>query len=512
MKTLGELFHGLDVVLPDHSAGVAVTDISEDSRQVRPGSLFVARPGEKSDGRAFIPQALASGAAAVLTTELDASASTPVVRTKDVARIAGAAAERFFGSPSLAMPVVGVTGTNGKTTVAHLTRELLNSFGVPTGMLGTVCIDTGKQRRQASLTTPQAIDISRALAEMRESGRAAAVMEVSSHALALGRVDALRFAVGVFTNLTGDHLDFHKTMDSYAEAKSALFTALPGDGTAIFNADDPWSERIVRPRAGVAILRCSCEHDANVSVQIGASDASATTLTISGPWGRQEANVPLIGRHNAMNLAQALASAWMVAERLGKTPNPDTIAGALTSVSAPAGRLEPVCLLGGAAPPCTVLVDYAHTDDALTRALQAVRPLAPAPARTIVVFGCGGDRDPSKRPRMMRAAHEGADVVVVTSDNPRTEQPQAIIDEILAGASREAVSGIEVEADREKAINLAIDMARAGDVVLIAGKGHEDYQLLPDGRGGIERRDFDDRLVARKALTRRFGGGRRAGG
>jgi UDP-N-acetylmuramoyl-L-alanyl-D-glutamate--2,6-diaminopimelate ligase len=507
MQTIAALLEGVDSQAPlmiGDAGGVAPRDITEDSRRVTPGALFVARPGANADGRKYCVDAARLGAAAILTDRAGAPAIArdtrlPVVGVDDVPRAAAIVGERSFDQPSRALAVVGVTGTNGKTTIAHLVQGLLRACGVECGLIGTVVIDTCAGVRQASLTTPPAIEVSRALAAMRAAGAKACAMETSSHALEQGRVAALRFTAGVYTNLTGDHLDYHGTMEAYASAKRILFDRLDADAAAIVNTDDAWAERIT---GATRAKRLACGDGAACRVRVADADARSTRLILDGPWGSVDARVGLVGAHNAMNTLQALCAAWDTLERLGATPSVDALRVALAGLTPPPGRLEPVTH-DGAPAPFAVLVDYAHTDNALENALGAARPIVAPGSDLVVVFGCGGDRDRTKRPRMGRIATELADRAIVTSDNPRTEDPRRIIEQVLEGVPPARRPICEVEADRAAAIDLAISTARPGDVVVIAGKGHEDYQLLPDGRGGIVRRDFDDRVEARKALARR---------
>jgi len=513
---LGELIRDLPVHAIGGDAGAAdvrICDITEDSRTVMPGSLFVARAGTKSDGRAYVADAIAAGASAILSDRPVGPGShggaVCGLVAADVPLATALLAERFYGNPSKMLKLIGVTGTNGKTTIAYLIHQLLNASKVRCGLISTVCIDDGRGRSDSMLTTPPALEISQALATMVESGCTAAVMEVSSHALDQKRVAALSFDIGIFTNLTGDHLDYHKTMDAYASAKAALFGMLGPDGVAIVNADDPAHQRMV---AGcrARVLRCTMGESGSAECRVTAGPATfaGTDAALSGPWGRIESPIPLVGRHNLMNTLEAVAAVTA----LGVAPA--QVARALTLVQAPPGRLEPVTVSGVDAG-FSVFVDYAHTDDALANVLRTVRPLLEAGAgaggRLVVVFGCGGDRDRTKRARMAQVACGLADVVVVTSDNPRTEDPHAIIRDILAGVESNSAA-VHVEADRRAAIGWAVDHAERGDIVVIAGKGHEKYQLLPDGRGGILRTNFDDRHVARSAIERRFRPGLEAGG
>ena len=514
MMELGRLIEGMNVRAVGVSVGVVVRGVTEDSRRVGPGDLFVARPGTRADGRAFIADAVARGASAVLTDRGAEAAWAPggaaLLVADDVPLAAARIAERFHGDPSTRLTLIGVTGTNGKTTVAHLVQQLLIGAGVPCGLIGTVFTDDGSGPCESSLTTPEAVEVSATLARMVSNGCRAAVMEVSSHALDQRRVAGLRFAAGVFSNLTGDHQDYHGSMDNYAAAKARLFESLPPNAAAIVNADDPWHERMIRSCAA-GVVRCREWNMANApkgqrakedrgaaaEVMVLAASASGMRLRLGGGWGEVEGSVGLIGRHNAMNALQAAAAAHAACGVSG-----ESIARSLSTLRPPPGRLEPAHLPGDGV---RVLVDYAHTDDALRNALRAVRPLVDAARgeRLWVVFGCGGDRDRTKRPRMGAAAAELADAVVVTSDNPRREQPDAIIAEIMDGIEGGASDRVLVEPDRRRAIAYAVERAGDGDWIVIAGKGHETYQLLPDGSGGVRRIDFDDRLVAREELRKR---------
>ncbi len=486
---LRDLIHGLPITVHG-PADVRVSGVTEDSRRVQLGWLFVARPGTRNDGGAFIAQALELGAVAVLASGSTATATTLVC--DEPARIGAVLAERWYGSPSSRLGLVGITGTNGKTTIAWLVRQLMNAGGGQCGMIGTIEIDEGAGARPAVLTTPAAEDVSASLSRMVGHGCDFAAMEASSHALDQARVAGLDFRVAVFTNLSGDHLDYHGSMDAYAAAKARLFESLRPDGLAIVNADDPASERMVRDTHS-RVLRCSLAGDADATVRVEA-DGLESRARMRGPWGEINSQLALVGDHNAMNALQAVA----VAHELGMSR--EAIEAALPALMPPPGRLEPVLVEGVDGP--RVLVDYAHTDDALEKALTAVAARK-GEGRLWIVFGCGGDRDRTKRPRMGAVAGRLADRVVVTSDNPRTEEPQSIVDQVLTGVPDAVWSASDV--NREAAIHLAISQADIRDVIVIAGKGHEDYQIIPDGKGGTVKRDFDDRLVARAALQRRAG-------
>lgn len=516
---------------------VRVCDLTEDSRTVVPGSLFIARGGLKADGKKFVADACRAGAVAVLTDDpsLDAPAgfAGPVLFSEDVPLVIAQMAERFFGEPSRGLKLVGVTGTNGKTTLSWLVWQMLNGVGQRCGLIGTVTIDDGREVASAMMTTPPAIEISRTLGSMLEAGCVAASMEISSHALDQRRADALQIEVGVFTNLTGDHLDYHKTMENYAAAKARLFEMLPARGTAVVNTMDPAHARMLRD-CKASVLGCrvvmagqtgasagggsspSALPGGECTVQILDVSMQGMVLKLAGPWGEIQSAVSLVGRYNAMNILQACAAAWAMGLNEGE------MLIALPALSAPPGRLERVSTPQDRV---HVFVDYAHSDDSLRNVLLEVSAVMPGragaggpsggvvrsaagavesattPGRLWVVFGCGGDRDRTKRPRMGAASAELADMVVVTSDNPRTERPSDIINEILAGIDEARRSKVQVQVDRERAIRAAIEGASPGDVIIIAGKGHETDQILPDGKGGTIVNHFDDREVARAVLA-----------
>lgn len=482
--------------------GAVVLGVTEDSRRVGPGWVFIARPGLRADGRRFIPDALRAGAVAVVTDHAPEGlpADVPLLLTPDPGLAGALLSERAAGCPSDALHLVGVTGTNGKTTVATLIAQCARLAGVRCGLIGTVEIDDGAGPRPSDFTTPPAERLSALLATMRSNGCAAAAMEVSSHSLDQRRPAGLRFRAGVFTNLTGDHLDYHGDMDRYAAAKARLFAQLGPDALAVVSADDAWSERMVW-ECRAPVLWCTCgtprfgAPGARALVQDVRADGMRVELV--GPWGLIRTRSALIGAHNAMNLLQAVAVCSGV---LGIPAG--RLAELIPALKAPAGRLEPVQDPGDG---IAVLVDFAHTDDALASALRAARLATPPGARLWAVFGCGGDKDRTKRPRMGAVAAALADRVIVTSDNPRTESPEAIIDEVFGGIPRDRWSEVSRLADRREAVREAVLNAGPGDVIVIAGKGHEREQILPDGRGGMRRIAFDDHEVARAALAERRG-------
>lgn len=492
---LHELIDGLPIEAVAAPAGVRVGDLTEDSRTVLPGSMFIARPGLSSDGRRYINQAIDDGAVAILTDPETArslvAAGVAVLASDDLPLACALLAERFFGNPSAGLRLAGVTGTNGKTTVAHMVHGLLNAAGHRCGLIGTVTIDDGREVAHAEMTTLPAIELSRTLASMVEHGCTCAVMEVSSHALDQRRAAGLSFDAGVFTTLGSDHLDYHGTLESYAAAKARLFELLPESAVAIVNADDPAHERMLeRCRSGV--VRCS-KSAGDATVRITERSIDGITVAIEGPFGSLAADVPMTGDHNAMNLLQAAC----VAHALGASGQ--ELRASIGSATPPPGRLEPVRVADES--DISVFVDFAHTPDALQSTLSALRESIRVSARRgrlCVVFGCGGDRDTTKRPVMGDIAARLADRVVLTSDNPRSERPSEIISQIIAGmppAGREAVL---VHAERERAIEAAIVDAQPGDVVVIAGKGHERRQISAEGV-----RAFDDRQQAADALRRR---------
>lgn len=481
--------------------GVEVHDLTDDSRRVSPGSLFIARGRA---GAGFIGAAVDAGAVAVLAEQgIDVPVGITAIRPASDQvvvnqALAGALAERFFDHPGRKLRLVGITGTNGKTTTAFMTQHLLRRAGVKCGLLGTVLVDDGASDgpQAAQLTTPGAIEFSRTLSRMVEHGCKAAVAEVSSHALEQRRTDAVRFEVAVFTNLSGDHLDYHQTMQNYAAAKARLFAQLPATSWAVVNHDDEWTDTVLDACAAKVMRTTfaeSADADRPVNCRVAALQltASASRARFDGPWGSFETTLPLIGRHNLANALQATAAAYAMTNLSGRE-----LRSALETSPPVPGRLEPVRPNVSAKEPVSypnVLVDYAHTDAALDNVLASVRALVKG--RLVVVFGCGGDRDRTKRPRMAEAACRYGDRVYLTSDNPRTEDPDAIITDAQAGVPAAGRDKVEVEPDRAAAIRRAILAADDTDVVVIAGKGHEDYQII-----GTQKRPFDDRTHAAAAL------------
>jgi UDP-N-acetylmuramoyl-L-alanyl-D-glutamate--2,6-diaminopimelate ligase len=493
--TLGDALECLRAITTDASAleGVShstpVAGIVYDSRRATAGSIFVALRGLKADGAQFVTQASERGAAAVVAeiARPDGMA-TPWLIVSDARLALALLADRFYEHPSRELNVVGVTGTNGKTTTAYLLASMLDAAGMKAGLLGTVTYRIGAVEREASRTTPEAPEVQQLLREMIQQGCRAAVMEVSSHALALKRVDGMRFAAGIFTNLTRDHLDFHEDMETYFAAKRRLFELLPGDAPGIVNIDDPRGESLLafcRRPVTFAIAKAADVMPGPLEITL-----SGLVFDVRTPRGTVRVQSSLVGRPNVYNILAAAATAMALDLPL------DAIAEGVASLPGVPGRFE---VVSAPADDVTVVVDYAHTDDALRNLLETARPLAPK--RLVTVFGCGGDRDRTKRPLMGMVAERLSDVVVITSDNPRTEDAQRIIDEIMRGVPNHA-SGrareIRTIVDRRDAIEQAVELSEPGDVILIAGKGHEKYQQIGD-----RVLPFDDGEVARAALARR---------
>jgi UDP-N-acetylmuramoyl-L-alanyl-D-glutamate--2,6-diaminopimelate ligase len=460
---------------------VEVGGLDYDSRRVERGSLFFCVPGGRVDGHEFAAGAVESGAAAlVVERELGLDVSQVVVA--DARAAMAPIAARFWGDPTQRLKVVGITGTNGKTTTAFLVREVLEAAGVQCGLLGTVKQVVGGVEEEVERTTPEAVDLQATFRRMVDAGDEACAMEVSSHALALHRVDAVRFEVALFTNLTQDHLDFHADMEDYFASKRRLFEV--GTRVAIVNVDDPYGRRLAGEFDCVTFSAAG--RDADLVARDVSFDASGSTFTATqGPVGGEvRVRTRLAGDFNVANALAALAAC------LALGVEPEAATEALAGAAPPPGRFEPV----DEGQPFAVLVDYAHTPDSLANVLTAAR--AVAAGRVIVVVGAGGDRDRGKRPKMGRVAADGSDLAVITSDNPRSEDPAAIVEEVAAGANGAAT--IETEIDRREAIAMALAEARPGDTVVIAGKGHEQGQEFEAGR----KVPFDDREVAREELRK----------
>lgn len=479
--TLQDLVRALrrhDLVADASNADVALSSIEVDSRLVKPGALFVAIRGSIADGNRFIPQALQHGAAA-LVAEQPGETSVPVVVVRDGRRAAQVIAETWYGQPTAQLRLVGITGTNGKTTTTAIMRHLLNQNG-DVGSVGTLGAFDGAGDRvdssAGSLTTPGPLDLQATFRGLVDRGVRHVAMETSSHALDQGRLDGITFAAGIFTNLTREHLDYHGTMEQYRGAKLRLADRVASDGVLSLNADDPaWTPL----RADRRALAWGTAADADITVADTIYRASGTRFTLGGRFGTRDTSIPFLGEFNVANAA----SAATVALGLGM-PLDDVVERLATAPQVP-GRMERL-----ADAPFTVLRDYAHTPDAFERVLAMLRPLVPG--RLFILFGCGGERDTGKRPIMGRIAAERADRVILTSDNPRHEDPEKIIDDIVVEMPADSYDRI---LDREDAIAHVLRMARPGDTVLLAGKGHETYQVE-----GSTHRYFDERAIVRSLL------------
>ncbi|HEY7137172.1 MAG TPA: UDP-N-acetylmuramoyl-L-alanyl-D-glutamate--2,6-diaminopimelate ligase [Acidimicrobiia bacterium] len=480
---LRELLADVDVLERVGDPDVEVTSIVHDSSRAARGSCFCCIPGSRVDGHDYAPDALTRGAVALLV-ERVLPLETSQARVASVRRAIGPVAARCYGEPSRALRCLGVTGTNGKTTTTFMLEAIANAAGERTGVVGTIGARIAGTPVEIERTTPEASDLQELLGRMRDDGVGTVAMEVSSHALAQHRVDGTWFRAACFTNLSQDHLDFHGDLDAYFEAKAALFDPARTAAAAL-NVDDPYGAELARRCRclGIAPLTFAIDADADVRASDVDTDRSATTFTLHDPdGGTHRVHTSLAGSFNVMNALAAAATALAAGFTV------DAVVDGLSAPLEIPGRMERV---GGDAP-FTVLVDYAHTPVALEHALAGAREMLVG-GRVIVVFGCGGDRDREKRPLMGEAAAEGADYVVVTSDNPRSEDPAAIVEDIRPGLRHGAPSMVEL--DRRSAIRLALQRAEPGDVVVIAGKGHERGQ---SAGGAVV--PFDDREVAREEL------------
>jgi UDP-N-acetylmuramoyl-L-alanyl-D-glutamate--2,6-diaminopimelate ligase len=482
---LGDLVRGA----PGERVGVdllgqEITSLAYDSRRAKPGSLFFAIRGEKADGYDFVGQALAAGAVALVSERpAPPEHSGRWVRVEHARRALAEASQVFYGDPASRLQLVGITGTNGKTTTAFLLHSILEAAGMRPGLFGTVEYRVAGRTLPAIHTTPESADLLSYFADLVAAGAKAAIMEVSSHALAQERVWGIHFQAAVFTNLSRDHLDYHKDLESYFAAKRRLFEGVgaPPPELAVLNLDDPWSERLLElPRKRHVTYGISS--DAQVKVMNSTQSLTGLRAALMTPRGKLEIESPLIGRANLQNILAAVATA----EALGLPEQ--TVRQGIADLKSVPGRFERV----SEGQPFLVVVDYAHTDDALRNALETARELTRS--RLIVVFGCGGDRDRAKRPLMGEVAGYLSDLAVLTSDNPRTEDPIRIMNDAIVGLQK-ANKPYLTEVDRRAAIRKALAEAGEGDVVLIAGKGHETHQMLKD-----QIIPFDDREVARQVL------------
>ena len=481
---LGELLERVQPVKTGVDQNTEITALAYDSRRVDKGCVFFAIEGEKADGHLFIEDAIRQGAEAIVSErEAPAALAAQWIQVKKIRRALSEAARRFYDDPDLKLQLIGITGTNGKTTTAYLLNSIFEAAGTRTGMFGTVEYRLGARAVPASNTTPESLDLAAYFHELAVAGAETAILEVSSHALAQERVWGFHFAVAVFTNLTRDHLDYHHDFEQYFAAKQRLFEGLgiPPPELAVINIDDAWARRLLalsNPRR----MTYGLELKADVGVRQYSQTLSGLSATLTTPLGEIEVESALLGRANLMNVLAATATA------VGVGIPVDKIQLGLRRLTAVPGRFEKV----DEGQPFLVVVDYAHTDDALRNVLEAARELAGN--RLIVVFGCGGERDRTKRPLMGEVAGRLCDLAILTSDNPRGEDPILIMNDVLVGLQRTGMPYI-AEVDRETAIRKALSEAREGDVVVLAGKGHETYQVLKD-----KTIPFDDRQIARRIL------------
>ena len=482
---LSDYFGDGEILATKGSLDRPISGLAIDSRRVMPGNLFFALPGLRADGAMFIDEAMSRGAIAVVTQTMPAHppAKVTFIQVPDARAALARVSQRYFKFPDRDMSVVGVTGTNGKTTVAYLVKHFLNG-DQRVGLLGTISYDLGARSVPSFRTTPESLDIYGMMAQMRDAGCRQAVMEVSSHGIDQKRVLGLQLAAAVFTNLTRDHLDYHKTLETYFDVKTRLFNGGTGIApkAAVINLDDPYGAQLTaKIPANVRIVTFGENPAAQVRAEQVALNFKNTLFKLVWPQGEMLIDSPLIGRYNVSNLLAAIATAWS----LGRDPS--VFLARLRAFKGVPGRMERI----EEGQPFNVLVDYAHTDDALRNALGMLRAITPG--RVLVVFGCGGNRDRSKRPLMAKAVQEVADFAIATADNPRNEPLSQIFQDMQAGVSApEKITWVD---DRRRAISLALDACKPGDCLLIAGKGHESYQEFADTVS-----PFDDRQVVRELI------------
>jgi UDP-N-acetylmuramoyl-L-alanyl-D-glutamate--2,6-diaminopimelate ligase len=485
---LAKLLRGVETRAAVAHGDLEISDLVYDSRQVKTGTLFVAIRGEKTDGNKYVSDVMGRGAAAILS-EQEKTASIPAefpwIQVADARKALAISAANFYMRPAEVLKLIGVTGTNGKTTTSYLVDSILRAAGCEVGLLGTIGYRLVREALPAPNTTPESLDLQKYLAEIVRAGGTHAVLEASSHALAMNRLWGCPFAVAIFTNLTRDHLDYHKTFEEYFAAKRRLFegTGAAAPATGVINRDDEYGQKL----AGLAsrTLTYGLEPGADITTRKPVVSLSGIEFVAETPSGKIEIRSRLVGRPNVYNILAAIG-AGVALDLSG-----EVIARGIAQLSAVPGRFERIDM----GQPFRVVVDYAHTDDALRNLLATAKELN-TNGRIITLFGCGGDRDRTKRPLMGEAAGHASDIVVLTSDNPRSEDPLLIINDVIVGVQRTKAK-LFVEPDRQKAIEVALDEARSGDIVLLAGKGHETYQVLRERTIA-----FDDREVARAALRR----------
>jgi len=489
---LRELLNGVDFTEIKGDDGIEVSGISFNSNEVKNNFLFIALRGENTDGHKYIDSAIRNGAKALIVEivpDID-SEEISIVRVQNSRAALAEISSNFFSRPTEELTLVGITGTNGKTTITYLLESIWNHEQKKSGVIGTIDYRYGNQIRQSSMTTPESLDLMRMFREMKDEGVEAVAMEVSSHAIDKNRVAGCQFDAAVFTNLTQDHLDYHKSMEDYFYVKKRLFTKLLAKSHkqikySVINIDDPYGEKLAQELKENVVAYSNANQSATVYAAASTITEHGIEADIQTPKGVLKVNSTMFGEHNLSNILAAAATAIS----LGSSP--ESVEKGISGISSVPGRLEPIPNSLG----FNVLVDYAHTPDALKNVLLAAKPLTKG--KLILVFGCGGDRDNAKRPLMGRIGKELSDVLIVTSDNPRTEEPEIILDQIEAGVTQAPKDNKPYHriADRTQAIKLAINSAAKNDTVLIAGKGHEDYQII-----GTTKYPFDDREVARESL------------
>ncbi len=486
MKKIKELFKGIDHKLINLKPDFSVKGVSSDSRLIKKGEIFVAITGPEHNGLDYIKDALRKGAAAIcLDDPKKAPKGTSVILVKDASKAFSLLASRVLGDPSSKINVVGITGTNGKTTVSYLIHEILKAAGRSPSLLGTVNYKINEKAERSSNTTPGPMLLHSLFARMLEEMSSHAVMEVSSHALKQDRVFGVDFKTAVLTNITGDHLDYHKTMADYAASKRILFESLAKNSTAVLNRDDSYYDYF-RKATRAKVLDYGIENEADFTARDIKSDINGSSFLMATPAGHIRMKTVLIGRHNVYNILAAASASF--ADGIGSS----VIKTAVERFTLVPGRLESVDI----GQPFRIFIDYAHTHDALEKVLSELRPLCRGDL--VAVFGCGGDRDRTKRPKMGRIASKIADEVILTNDNPRTENPEIILDEIEAGIAK-GFGNYKRVPDRAKAIERSLENRNRADVVIIAGKGHEDYQII-----GKKTLSFNDRRAVEGILKKRL--------
>jgi UDP-N-acetylmuramoyl-L-alanyl-D-glutamate--2,6-diaminopimelate ligase len=488
-RKLSEVLQSVETTLPAGASSMEVRQVVCDSRKVRPGALFFALHGAKADGNTFIQDALKRGAVAVASEEQPSKAipaGVAWIQVREARKALAITAANFFGHPANVLQLVAVTGTNGKTTTTSVVDAIVKASGAKTGLFGTIAYHTPLGDYPAPNTTPESVDLQAFLAEIRDAGGKYAVLEASSHSLAMDRLWGCHFQAAVFTNLTREHMDFHETFEDYFAAKRRLFadTGAGAPEVAVLNADDEFGKRLVR--LAKKTVTYGLESDADITTKKFQLTFDGLTFTAHTPNGKVHVVSPLVGRINVYNLLAAIGAAQAL------DFSNDVIENGIRNLESVSGRFERIDL----GQPFLVIVDYAHTDDALENLIRTARELNPK-GRIITLFGCGGEKDRTKRPVMGEVTGRLSDLTILSSDNPRSEDPLKIISDIIVGLQKTAGKYL-IEPDREKAIGMAMEEARSGDIVLLAGKGHENYQILADRTF-----EFDDREMARRALRER---------